>query len=75
MRYDTECRLPYLSPETLTPEQKAFYDANVQAMQPMPYVWMTPGKDALRGGDRKYALPSEPDDDQDQHRPGGGRGP
>lgn len=45
MRYDTECRLPYLSPETLTPEQKAFYDANVQAMQPMPYVWMTPGKE------------------------------
>lgn len=45
MMYNTEGRLPYLRPEALTPEQKAFYDANVQAMQPMPYVWLTPDKE------------------------------
>ncbi|MCL5734972.1 MAG: hypothetical protein M1274_05195 [Actinobacteria bacterium] len=35
-----ETRLPYLKPEELDEEQKKFYDFNVEAMQPMPYVWL-----------------------------------
>jgi len=35
-----ETRLPYLKPSELTLDQKAFYDLHLQAMQPMPYVWM-----------------------------------
>ena len=35
-----ETRLPYLKPDELTPEQKEFYDLHMEAMQPMPYVWI-----------------------------------
>ena len=35
-----ETRLPYLKPSELTPEQKEFYDLHLEAMQPMPYVWI-----------------------------------
>jgi len=48
MIYDVEARLPYLDPETLNEEQKKFYDANIEAMQPMPYLWLTE-KNELNG--------------------------
>ena len=41
MIYNTECRLPYVDPNNMTPEQQAFYDAHLVSMQPMPYVWLT----------------------------------
>lgn len=37
---NVEMRLPYLKPEELDEEQKKFYDNNIEAMQPMPYVWL-----------------------------------
>ena len=37
---NVEMRLPYLKPEQLDEEQKKFYDNNIEAMQPMPYVWL-----------------------------------
>lgn len=45
MNYNVEARLPYLNPETLNEEQKKFYDSNMEAMQTMPYLWLTPEKE------------------------------
>jgi len=42
MLYDVESRLPYVKPEEMDEEQKKFYDFNIQVMQPMPYLWLTP---------------------------------
>ena len=41
MKYDVEARLPFLNPETLNEEQKKLYDANITAMETMPYIWLT----------------------------------
>ncbi len=45
MIYNTESRLPYCDPNNLTPEQQKFYDDNIVAMQPMPYIWLTENKE------------------------------
>lgn len=37
----TENRLPYLKPEGLDEEQQRLYDHHLQAMQSMPYPWLT----------------------------------
>jgi len=42
MLYDVEARLPYVKPEDMDAEQKKFYDFNLDVMQPMPYIWLTP---------------------------------
>ena len=41
MLYNVESRLPYIKPEDMDDEQKKFYEFNLQAMQPMPYLWLT----------------------------------
>lgn len=45
MKYDVEARLPFLDPADLNEEQKKFYDANIIAMETMPYIWLTPDKE------------------------------
>ena len=45
MIYNTESRLPYIKPDNLTPEQKAFYDFHLEAFKTMPYVWLTEEKE------------------------------
>ena len=41
MYYNVESRLPYIKPEDMNEEQKKFYDLHLEAMKPMPYVWIT----------------------------------
>ena len=41
MKYDVEARLPFLDAAELNDEQKKFYEANISAMETMPYIWLT----------------------------------
>lgn len=41
MIYNVESRLPYIMPESMNEEQKKFYDLHLEAMKPMPYIWIT----------------------------------
>ena len=50
MKYDVEARLPFLDAAELNDEQKKFYEANISAMETMPYIWLTE--------DRKLTGPS-----------------
>jgi alkylhydroperoxidase family enzyme len=40
MTYRVESRLPYIQPKNMNEEQRRFYDLHLEAMKPMPYVWI-----------------------------------